>query len=39
MFMENMLVMPTKEELIDFKPDFVIYNAGKFPCNRSCLSQ
>merc|ERR1719390_83125 len=34
LFMENMLVMPTKEELIDFKPDFVIYNAGKFPCNR-----
>merc|ERR1719238_782974 len=29
-----MLVMPTKEELLDFKPDFVIYNAGKFPCNR-----
>ena len=32
-----MLVMPTKEELVDFKPDFVIYNAGKFPCNRCCF--
>merc|ERR1719484_2248 len=32
--MQNMLVMPTKEELVDFKPDFIIYNAGKFPCCR-----
>jgi phosphoenolpyruvate carboxykinase (ATP) len=34
LFMQNMLVMPTKEEMQNFKPDFVIYNAGKFPCNR-----
>jgi len=34
LFMQNMLVMPTKEEAASFKPDFVIYNAGKFPCNR-----
>jgi len=32
--MQNMLVMPTKEELATFKPDFTIYNAGTFPCNR-----
>merc|ERR1719390_607339 len=34
LFMQNMLVMPTKEELVDFKPDFIIYNAGKFPACR-----
>lgn len=34
LFMQNMLVMPTKEELATFKPDFTIYNAGTFPCNR-----
>eukprot|EP00922_Rhytidocystis_sp_ex-Travisia-forbesii_P034963 GHVS01051931.1.p1 GENE.GHVS01051931.1~~GHVS01051931.1.p1 ORF type:complete len:622 (-),score=104.22 GHVS01051931.1:391-2166(-) len=40
LFMQNMLVMPTKEELIDFKPDFIIYNAGCFPANRytECVS-
>ena len=34
LFMENMLVMPTKEEEATFEPDFVIYNAGQFPANR-----
>eukprot|EP00922_Rhytidocystis_sp_ex-Travisia-forbesii_P012322 GHVS01018590.1.p1 GENE.GHVS01018590.1~~GHVS01018590.1.p1 ORF type:complete len:600 (-),score=102.07 GHVS01018590.1:1041-2840(-) len=40
LFMQNMLVMPTKDELIDFKPDFIIYNAGCFPANRytECVS-
>merc|ERR1711937_876291 len=38
--MQNMLVMPSKEELArDFGPNaprkpFVVYNAGCFPCNR-----
>merc|ERR1712054_711301 len=36
--MQNMLVAPTEEELVNFekgneKP-FVIFNAGCFPCNR-----
>lgn len=35
LFMENMLIMPTAEELADFgEPDYVIFNAGKFPANR-----
>jgi phosphoenolpyruvate carboxykinase (ATP) len=40
LFMQNMLVMPTAEELVtEFGPNaptkpFVIYNAGCFPCNR-----
>merc|ERR1719242_2929377 len=38
LFMQNMLVPPTEEEVADFtKPGhkpFVIYNAGVFPCNR-----
>lgn len=34
LFMQNMLVMPTREEMEDFTPDFVIYNAGCFPANR-----
>lgn len=40
LFMQNMLVMPTAEELVtEFGPNaptkpFVIYNAGSFPCNR-----
>jgi len=39
LFMQNMLVPPTPEELVNFestaatKP-FVIFNAGVFPCNR-----
>jgi phosphoenolpyruvate carboxykinase (ATP) len=32
--MQNMLIMPTTAELKDFKPDFIIYNAGKFPANK-----
>jgi phosphoenolpyruvate carboxykinase (ATP) len=35
LFMHTMLIRPTKEELEDFDaPDFVIYNAGRFPANR-----
>jgi phosphoenolpyruvate carboxykinase (ATP) len=35
LFMHNMLIRPTKEELSDFgEPDFTIYNAGRFPANR-----
>ena len=30
-----MLIRPTEEELENFgEPDYTIYNAGKFPCNR-----
>ena len=35
LFMHIMLIRPTQEELLDFgKPDYVIYNAGRFPANR-----
>ncbi|KAF9516688.1 hypothetical protein BS47DRAFT_1390524 [Hydnum rufescens UP504] len=35
LFMNNMLIRPTEEELAQFgEPDFVIYNAGQFPANR-----
>ncbi|MFT5527458.1 MAG: phosphoenolpyruvate carboxykinase (ATP) [Pirellulaceae bacterium] len=35
LFMHNMLIRPTAEELADFgEPDFVILNAGAFPANR-----
>lgn len=35
LFIQNMLVMPTPEELEDFgEPDFTIINAGQFPANR-----
>jgi len=35
LFMHNMLIRPTKEELTDFgDPDYVIYNGGSFPANR-----
>ena len=35
LFMHNMLIRPTAEELDDFgEPDYVIYNAGQFPANR-----
>ncbi|MBI1345066.1 phosphoenolpyruvate carboxykinase (ATP) [bacterium] len=35
LFMHNMLIRPTDEELASFgQPDFVIYNAGRFPANR-----
>ena len=35
LFMHNMLIRPTDAELEDFgEPDYVIYNAGRFPANR-----
>ncbi|KAN0064597.1 Protein kinase C-like 1 [Thecaphora frezii] len=35
LFMHNMLIRPTEEELENFgEPDFIIYNAGQFPANR-----
>ncbi|KAL0913222.1 hypothetical protein M5K25_016666 [Dendrobium thyrsiflorum] len=35
LFMHNMCIRPTLEELQNFgNPDFTIYNAGQFPCNR-----
>lgn len=35
LFMHNMLIRPTEEELKTFgEPDFTIYNAGRFPANR-----
>ncbi|KAF9036925.1 ATP-utilizing phosphoenolpyruvate carboxykinase [Hymenopellis radicata] len=35
LFMNNMLIRPTEEQLADFgEPDFIIYNAGQFPANR-----
>ncbi|KAL5731621.1 phosphoenolpyruvate carboxykinase (ATP) [Ranunculus cassubicifolius] len=35
LFMHNMCIRPTPEELESFgTPDFTIYNAGRFPCNR-----
>ena len=35
MFMHNMLIRPTSSDLVDYgEPDYVIYNAGCFPCNR-----
>lgn len=35
LFMHNMLIRPTEEELEDFgTPDFTIFNAGSFPANR-----
>lgn len=38
LFMHNMLIRPTKQELENFgEPDFVIYNAGKFPANKNTL--
>eukprot|EP01063_Lacrimia_lanifica_P020082 TRINITY_DN27438_c0_g1_i1.p1 TRINITY_DN27438_c0_g1~~TRINITY_DN27438_c0_g1_i1.p1 ORF type:complete len:577 (+),score=254.14 TRINITY_DN27438_c0_g1_i1:57-1787(+) len=36
LFMKNMLIKPTEEELATFgEPDFTIYNAGLFPANRA----
>ena len=36
LFMHNMLIRPTAEELANFgEPDYTIYNAGAFPCNRA----
>ncbi len=35
LFMHNMLIRPTAEELANFgEPDYVIFNAGRFPANR-----
>ena len=35
LFMQNMLIMPTEDELENFgEPDYVIFNAGGFPANR-----
>lgn len=35
LFMYNMLIRPTDEELASFgRPDFTIFNAGAFPVNR-----
>jgi phosphoenolpyruvate carboxykinase (ATP) len=35
LFMHNMLIRPSREELENFgQPDYVIYNAGSFPANR-----
>lgn len=35
LFMYNMLIRPTDEQLSEFgEPDFVIFNAGGFPANR-----
>ncbi|TVR02570.1 MAG: phosphoenolpyruvate carboxykinase (ATP) [Deltaproteobacteria bacterium] len=35
LFMHNMLIRPSLEELENFgEPDFVVYNAGCFPANR-----
>ncbi|KAL7116835.1 hypothetical protein ACP275_03G030700 [Erythranthe tilingii] len=35
LFMHNMCIRPTPEEVENFgSPDFTIYNAGMFPCNR-----
>ncbi len=31
-FVENMFIMPSAEELENFEPDFVIYNASKAKC-------
>ena len=33
LFMQNMLIMPTEEELETFEPDYLILNAGSFPAN------
>ncbi|MED6107985.1 Protein kinase C-like 1 [Stylosanthes scabra] len=35
LFMHNMCIRPSADELENFgTPDFTIYNAGQFPCNR-----
>ena len=36
LFMHNMLIRPTAEQLADFgEPDYVTFNAGSFPANRN----
>lgn len=35
LFMYNMLIRPTQEQLANFgEPDYVVFNAGQFPANR-----
>ncbi|KAK1940260.1 putative phosphoenolpyruvate carboxykinase [Babesia divergens] len=34
LFMRNLLIEPDADELKTFEPDFILYNAGAFPCNR-----
>jgi len=35
LFMNNMLIRPTQEELANFgEPDYIVYNAGEFPANK-----
>lgn len=34
LFMRNMLIRPSREELQHFRPDYTVYNAGSFPANR-----
>ena len=34
LFMRNMLIRPSREELAKFHPDYTVYNAGSFPANR-----
>ncbi|KAJ3200191.1 hypothetical protein HDU83_004629 [Entophlyctis luteolus] len=35
LFMKNMLINPTPQELAEFgEPDFTVFNAGEFPANR-----
>ena len=35
LFMHNMLIRPTQEQLADFgEPDYVVFNAGRFPANQ-----
>ena len=35
LFMQNMLIMPTADELANYgEPDYVIFNAGGFPANQ-----
>lgn len=35
LFMHNMLIRPTKEELQEFgEPDYVVFNGGSFPANQ-----
>ncbi|MCJ1369607.1 Protein kinase C-like 1 [Loxospora ochrophaea] len=34
LFMRNMLIRPSREELVHFHPHYTIYNAGSFPANR-----
>ncbi|NNE30534.1 MAG: phosphoenolpyruvate carboxykinase (ATP) [Saprospiraceae bacterium] len=35
LFMQNMLIMPTEDELANFgEPDYTVFNGGAFPANR-----